>query len=53
MSQKKVRYDNRFPMPTQQTLNDWQEYMMRHAQEEELTKSLQDFDGNTKGDTNG
>lgn len=41
---KKPQWDKRFPMPTTQTLADWQEYMMREAHEQELTKSLQDYD---------
>ena len=50
MRTPKPKYDKRFPMPTTQTLTEWAEYMMRHAQEAELTKSLQDFDGNANYD---
>ena len=44
MTTKKPRYDKRFPMPTTQTLADWQEYILRHAQEEELNRALEDHD---------
>ena len=44
----KPKYDKRFPMPTTQTLADWQEYMLRHAQEAELTKSLENYDNHSK-----
>ena len=42
--QPKPKYDRRFPMPTEHTQKEWQEYVLRHAQEAELNRALEDFD---------